>query len=40
MQKYLHEPFLREGHSDLINDIEIVFIDKTHSSDPTRLAEN
>ena len=36
MQKYLHEQFLNEGHSGLINDVEIIFINKTDSSDPTR----
>ena len=36
MQKYLHEQFLHEGHSGLINDVEIIFINKTDSSDPTR----
>ena len=36
MQKYFHDHFLSEGHSGLINDAEIVFIDKTDPSGPTR----
>ena len=38
-QKYLHEHFLSEGHNGLINDVEILFIDKTHPTDPTRREE-
>ena len=33
MQKYFHDYF---GHDGLINDVEIVFIDKNDPSDPTR----
>ena len=33
MQKYFHDYF---GHNGLINDVEIVFIDKNDPSDPTR----
>ena len=36
MQKYLHKYFLREGHNGLINEVDIVFVDKTDPSDPTR----
>ena len=36
MQKYFHDHFLSESHSSLIDDIEIVFIEKTDPSDPTR----
>ena len=39
MQKYFHGHFLCEGHSGLINDVEIVFIDKTDPSDHTRREE-
>ena len=39
IQKYLHEYFLSEGHNSFINDAEIIFIDKTDSSDPTRRDE-
>ena len=39
MQNYFHDHFLSEGHNDLINDDEIVFIDKTDPSDPTRREE-
>ena len=39
MQKYFYDHFLREGHKGLINDIAIVFIDKTDSSNPTRREE-
>ena len=28
--------FLSEGHNGLINDVEIIFIDKTDLSEPTR----
>ena len=38
-QKYFHEHFLSHDHNDLINDIEIIFIDKTDPSDPTRREE-
>ena len=30
MQKYLHDHFLGEDHNGLINDVEIIFIDKTY----------
>ena len=36
IQKYLRDNFLSEGYNSLINDIEIIFIDKTDPSDPTR----
>ena len=39
MQKYFYDHFLREGHKGLINDIAIVFINKTDSSNPTRREE-
>ena len=35
----MHDHFLSEGHNDLINDVKIVFIDKTDSSDLTRREE-
>ena len=34
MRKYFHGHFLSEGHNGLINDVDIVFIDKTDPSDP------
>ena len=36
MQKYFHDHFLIEGHSGLINDVEIAFIDQTDPSDLPR----
>ena len=39
MQKYFHDHFLSEGHNGLINDVDIVFIDKTDPSDSTRREE-
>ena len=39
MQKFLYEHFLNEGLNSFINDVEIVFIDKTDPSDPTRREE-
>ena len=39
IQKYFHDHFLSECHNGLINDVEIVFIDKTDPSDPTRREE-
>ena len=39
MQKYFHDHFLSEGCNSLINDVEIVFIDKTDPSDSTRREE-
>ena len=39
MQKYFYDHFLSESHNGLINDVEIVFIDKTDPSDPTRREE-
>ena len=36
MQRYLHEHFLSQDHKGLINDVEIIFIDKTDPSDLTR----
>ena len=35
-QNYLHQHFLNEGHNGLEYDCEIIFIDKTDLSDPTR----
>ena len=32
MQKYLKENLLGDSHNGLINDVEIVFIDKTDPS--------
>ena len=34
-QRHLHEHFLGEGHTGLLNDVEIRFIDKTDPSEPT-----
>ena len=39
MQRYLHEHFLSESQNGLINDVEIVLIDKTDPSDPGRREE-
>ena len=39
MQKCFHDYFLSDSHNGLINDVEIVFVDKTDSSDPTRREE-
>ena len=39
MQKYFHDHFLSEGYSGLNNDVETVFIDKTHPSDRARREE-
>ena len=39
MQRYLHVHFLNEGHNCLINDVEIIFIDKTDPLDPTKREE-
>ena len=39
MQKYFHDHFLSEEDKGLINDVEIVFIDKTDPSNPTRREE-
>ena len=39
MQMYVHENLLREGHNGLINDAEVIFIDKTDPSDPARRDE-
>ena len=39
MLRYLHEHFVSEGHNGLIKDTEVVFIDKTDPSDPTRTEE-
>ena len=39
MQKYFHDHFLSDGQNGLINDVEIVFVDKIHPSDPTRAEE-
>ena len=35
LQRYIHEHFLSEEHNGLINDVEIIFIDKTDPLDPT-----
>ena len=39
IQKYSYDHFLSEGHSGLIKDVEIVFVDKTDPSEPTRREE-
>ena len=36
MLKDFHDHFLSEGRNGLINDVEIIFVDKTEPSDPTR----
>ena len=36
MEKYLKENLLGDSHNGLINDVEIVFIDKTDPSDPMK----
>ena len=35
-QNSFHQHFLSDGHNGLMNDCEIIFTDKTDSSDPTR----
>ena len=35
-QNYFNQHFLSGGHNGLMNDCEIIFIDKTDFSDPTR----
>ena len=35
-QNYFHQLFLSDGHNELMNDCEIILIDETDSSDPTR----
>ena len=39
MQRYLHEHFLSESDNGVINDVEIMFIDKTDPSEPIRREE-
>ena len=39
MQRYLHEYFFSEVHNGFIHGVEIIFIDKTDPSDPTRRKE-
>ena len=39
MQKYLHDHFLSEDHDGLVNNVVIIFIDKTDPSDPERREE-
>ena len=39
MWKRPREHFLSEGHNGLINDVEVIFIDKTDPSDPARWEE-
>ena len=39
MPKYFHHFFLSQGLNGLIDDVEIVFIDKTDPSNPTRSEE-
>ena len=39
MWKRPHEHHLREGHNGLINDIEVIFVDKIDLSDPARWEE-
>ena len=36
IQEYLHEQFLSENHKCFMNEVEIIFIDKTDLSDRTR----
>ena len=38
-QKYFHEHFLSHDHNGIVNDIEIIFSDKTDLSDPTMIEE-
>ena len=35
-ERYLHEIFLIDGHKGFINNVEIIFIEKTDQSDPIR----
>ena len=35
-QNYFHQHFLSDGHNGLMNDCEIIFIDKTDCSYPIR----
>ena len=35
-QTFLHNHFLSEGHSGLLEECEIIFIDKTRPTDPTK----
>ena len=39
MQRYLHDHFLGEDHDGLVNNVVIIFIDKTDPSDPERREE-
>ena len=39
MQKYLHDHFLSEDHNGVLNNVYIILIDKTDSSDPERREE-
>ena len=39
MQKYLHDLFLSEDDDGLLNNVYIIFIDKTDPSDPERSEE-
>ena len=36
IQNYFHQHFLSDGHNGSMNGWEIIFIDRTDSSDPTR----
>ena len=38
-QNYFHQHFLSDGHNGLMNDCEIISMDKTDLSDPTRRGE-
>ena len=39
MQKYLYDLFLSEDDDGLLNNVYIIFIDKTDPSDPERSEE-
>ena len=39
IQKHFHEHFLSHNHNGLINDIEVILIDKTDPSNLTRTEE-
>ena len=36
IERYLHEIFLTDGHKGFINNVEIIFIEKTDQSDSIR----
>ena len=39
MLKYLHEHFVSHGQKGLITDVEVIFINKTDSFNPTKKAK-